>query len=161
MPAQNNHRQTLHMCLMLAVSHCAMGQNLPPPTRTVYRCEVDKKVVYSDAPCLGARRVDVTPTQGLDSSTGQRRIGEDVRREQHNATMAKALQPLLGETPEQYALPHRRARLALPAIQECARMDSQLRQLEVAETAAGSGAGKSAAQRDLYAARLRHRELGC
>lgn len=161
MPAPINRRHTLTMGLMLALSHCAMGQNLPPPSRTVYRCEVDKKVVYSDAPCLGARRVDVTPTQGLDSSTGQRRIGEDVRREQHNATMAKALQPLLGETPEQYALRHRRARLAPPAIQECARMDGQLRQLEAAETAAGPGAGKDSAKKDLYAARLRHRDLGC
>lgn len=40
----------------------ASAQNLPPPSRTVFRCDLDGKVTYSDSPCLGACTIEVEPT---------------------------------------------------------------------------------------------------
>lgn len=45
----------------------ALAQSLPPSSRTVFKCEVAGKVVYSDTPCLGASKVDVEPTRGKDA----------------------------------------------------------------------------------------------
>ena len=43
---------------------------LPPTSRTVYKCQEGAKTVYSDEPCLGAQRINVEPTRGLDKSSG-------------------------------------------------------------------------------------------
>ena len=62
--------------------------------KPVYRCETAGKVSYSDAPCVGAKEIDTTPTQGMDKMTGASRKGADVQRAEHNALMADALKPL-------------------------------------------------------------------
>jgi hypothetical protein len=41
--------------------------------KPVYRCETAGKVSYSDAPCVGAKEIDATPTQGMDKMTGASR----------------------------------------------------------------------------------------
>ena len=64
--------------------------------KPVYRCETAGKVSYSDAPCVGAKEIDATPTQGMDKMTGTSRKGADVRRDEQNAVMADALKPLTG-----------------------------------------------------------------
>lgn len=74
--------------LTIAASSVA-AQSLPPTSRTVYRCEDGNKVLYSDSPCLSAKKVDVEPTRGLNKSTGREQIGQDVRREKHNEQMAE------------------------------------------------------------------------
>ena len=76
---------------------------LPPTSRTVYKCNEKGKTVYSDAPCLGATKVDVEPTRGFNKDTGREIIGTDVRREQHRELMADAFKPLTGLTAEQCA----------------------------------------------------------
>ena len=60
------------------------AQRLSPPSRTVFKCEVDGKVTYSDEACLGAKCLDVEPTRGLNKSSGQERVGADVRKERRN-----------------------------------------------------------------------------
>lgn len=62
--------------IVLAVA--AFAQSLPPPSRTVFKCEEAGKVVYSDSPCLGARQIDVEPTRGVNQITGKRLTGPDV-----------------------------------------------------------------------------------
>ena len=47
--------------------------------QTVYKCESKGAVTYSHEPCMGAKVVDTTPTQGLDKSSGSSRKGADVR----------------------------------------------------------------------------------
>jgi hypothetical protein len=64
--------------LMVLSTTVAEAQKLPAPTREVLRCEVNGKVSYSDAPCLGASKVNVEPTIGLDKSSGRVRTGADV-----------------------------------------------------------------------------------
>lgn len=136
------------------------GQTLPSPSRTVYKCEVNGKVVYSDSPCLGARRVDVTPTRGLDRSTGQTRTGTDVQREKLNEQMADALRPLLNEAPEERAVRHKRFKLSPEARGRCRSLDARIRDLEDEERAA-SRENLETVQRGLFTARNEHHELGC
>jgi hypothetical protein len=63
-------------------STLGQAQKLPPVSRTVFKCQVVGKVVYTDAPCLGAQQIDVEPTRGLNQTSGQKRIGTDVMHEQ-------------------------------------------------------------------------------
>jgi hypothetical protein len=87
---------------VLAGIHIAsIAQKLPSPSRAVFKCEKDGKVVYSDSPCLGAQRVDVEPTRGLNRMSGTERIGTDVRQERHNEMMADTMRPVFNETAEQ------------------------------------------------------------
>lgn len=110
---------------LLALAPCH-AQKVPAPSRDVFKCEENGKVVYSDAPCLGAKRVDVEPTRGLNKSTGSEKVGADVRRERMDETMAKAVEPIFSETAEQRAKRHRRASLTDKAKVHCNRLDEQI-----------------------------------
>jgi hypothetical protein len=69
----------------------------------------------------------------VDSLSGQRRIGEDVRAEKHREMMANALRPLLGESAEQYEKRHRRFPLSPAAKTRCAQLDSEIPRTEILE----------------------------
>jgi hypothetical protein len=132
-------------------SGLAIAQGLPAPSRTVYKCEVGGKVVYSDSPCLGAQRVDVTPTQGLNKSSGSERVGADVRRERHNETMAEVMRPLFAETAEQRAKRHRR---------QCDDLDRRISSAELEEGRTAQ-AERQTVQERLLGMRAQHRDLKC
>lgn len=136
------------------------AHTLPPPSRTVFKCEVNGKVVYSDEPCPDAKLVDVTPTRGLDKSSGKVWTGDDVRREKHNEVMSEALRPILNETPEQRAVRHKRFKLSEQAKSECRTLDLQIEGLQNQERSSGKNEVVSVRQQ-LYKARLLHRELRC
>lgn len=74
---------------------------------------------YSDAPCVGAKEIDATPTQGMDKMTGTSRKGADVRRDEHNAVMADALKPLTGMSADQYRVYKHRFKLSPGDKAEC------------------------------------------
>jgi PAS domain-containing protein len=57
----------------------------------IWNSAAERLLGYSDAPCVGAKEIDATPTQGMDKMTGVSRKGADVRRDEHNALMADAL----------------------------------------------------------------------
>ena len=117
-------------------------------------------MVYSHEPCLGAQVVDTTPTQGLDKASGQSRKGADVRRSETNKAMADALQPIFGETPQQYQIRHRRFKLPTKDRLECASLDVRLPEQEMAARDADKdAAGRAVA--GLFESRKRYRELGC
>ena len=145
---------------VLVVSTSGLAQKLPPPSRTVFRCEVAGKVTYSDAPCLGATKVDVEPTRGLNKSTGTERIGADVRKERLNEQLAEAFKPVLNETPEQRAKRHHRARLQPDARQQCGRLDERIAATEMSEKHV-TGTALSSTQQQLLDLRNRNRSLGC
>ena len=127
----------------------AWSQKLPPPSRTVYKCESNGKTVYSDSPCLGATRVDVEPTRGVSKLSGAERVGQDVRKERTDEAVAEALRPVFNESAEQRALRHRRARLKPEARTECYALDAKLSGAEAAERRAGKEE-RAAAQSELY-----------
>lgn len=139
----------------------ATAQSLPPPSRTVYRCEHEGKVHYSDAPCLGAVKVDVEPTRGLNKATGRELQGADVRNERLNEILADATKPLTGNDARQRAQAIRRQQLSADAQRQCRLLDQQLPDAEAAERIARKGDELAAAQKQLLKLRATYRQLRC
>ena len=139
---------------------CAQSIKVPPTTRTVYKCQEGQKTVYSDAPCLGAQRIDVEPTRGLDKSSGQRMTGADVRAERTREQYAKIVQPALGMDAAENARDRQRARLSSSAKTECKKLDTDMAAAEARERA-DAKADLPATQRALLALRSRFKELRC
>ncbi|NMM11305.1 MAG: hypothetical protein HHJ16_13670, partial [Polaromonas sp.] len=102
------------------------SQKLAPTSRSVFKCEVAGKVVYSDSPCLGAQKIDVEPTRGLSKTSGREQVGNDVRREQHREMFAEAIRPLTGMNAKQLDVQGRRMKLTADARQECRRLDAEI-----------------------------------
>lgn len=145
---------------VVVLGEAAHAQSLPPPTRNVYKCMLNGKVVYSDEPCLGAQRIDVEPTRGLNKSTGKEQVGLDIQRERQTEQFAEAIKPITGLTPLRLEAARRRARLAREAKAECDRLDPEVANSEVAERSS-SGESKTRIQAKLFALRKRQTELGC
>lgn len=138
----------------------AQTTTLPAPSRTVYKCTVGNKVVYTDEPCLGAQRVNVEPTRGMNKSSGRELTGADVSREKQREQIAEAIKPLTGMTPKQYEVHRSRVSLTPEAKSECAALDQKVARVESHERGASVDA-KGNLQRDLLSLRKRQRELRC
>lgn len=136
------------------------AQNLLPPSRTVFKCEVAGKITYSDAPCLGAKKLEVEPTRGVSKLSGTERIGRDVHQERYREIMADALKPLTGMDAKQLDTQRRRMKLSPDDQRECQSLDARVEAAERNEQVASSEALKGV-QLDLYRLRMRYRELGC
>lgn len=143
-----------------AAAHSQSG-GLRQPSRTVYKCEFDGKVTYSDEPCAGAVRVDVEPTRGMNKSSGSERTGTDVARERRREGIAEALRPATGMDAKQLDTLARRQRLASAVQAECRSLDRALPRAEAAERRESAAAPLQPSQRDLLTLRRRHLELGC
>lgn len=145
----------------LLAGSLACAQTLPPPSRTVYKCENEGKVHYSDSPCLGATKLEVEPTRGLDSSTGRVRQGQDVARERTREQMAEALRPLTGMDARQIDQAGRRQLLPPAAQRLCRQLDAQLTLAEARERKAQSAAELKAAQQQLFELRTAFHKGSC
>jgi hypothetical protein len=151
-------RLTFLLTVLLALLAGAVSSAGAQP---VYKCKSSRgTVVYSHEPCVGALVVDTTPTQGLDKSSGQSRKGADVRKSETNRAMAKALEPIFGETAEEYELRHKRFKLPPKQRAECATLDKRLPAEEAAVRDAGKGE-VARAEGALFESRKRYREAGC
>lgn len=128
--------------------------------QSVYRCETNGRVGYSHEPCVGARVVDTTPTQGLDKSTGVSLKGHDVRRDEFKRSINEAMRPLTGMSHEQTKTFERRIKLPASAQAECKLLDMRLPHQEQAVRTSTS-ATKAEADVQLFLSRRRFRELGC
>lgn len=149
----------LTVCLLL--STYTFAQKLPNPTRTVYKCGVGDKVQYSDSPCLGATKVDVEPTRGLDTSSGRTRVGKDVQREQFNESFAEAVRPLTGMDAKQLDALGQRMKLSPELQRRCKVLDQEIPRAELAERQAEKGDALNAVQALLYKLRSAYRQSGC
>lgn len=129
--------------------------------QVVYRCEAKGKVSYSHEPCVGARPVNTTPTQGLDKSSGVSRKGADVRNAESNKAMGDAMRPITGLDDQQRLMLHRRFKLPHAAKLECAVLDVRLESQEVDERNAANPQDLQATERSLFESRKRFRELRC
>ena len=143
----------LDVALMLLASHASAQ---------IYRCTVNGKTVFTDDPCPGAVRVEVTPTQGLDKWSGNSRKGHDVLRAEQNRRIDQALRPLTGKTHEQMNVSRRRYQNSLTPNEraECGLLDGTLHQLERKEKMA-RGDELQAVQLQLLEQRRRYRALKC
>ena len=128
--------------------------------QSVYRCETNGRVGYSHEPCVGAKVVDTTPTQGLDKSTGTSHKGHDVRREEFKRTLNEAMRPLTGMSHEQTKAFERRMKLPAVVQAECKLLDMRLPDQE--QTVRNSAqAARAEAEVQLFLSRRQFRELGC
>lgn len=128
-----------------------------PPA--VYRCEFNGSVSYSDAPCVGAKVIDATPTKGMDKMTGRTSKGKEVQRDEYRSMLDNATRPLHGLSHEEMEIKRRRLKLSAADQIQCASLDSKLPTLERATQATGSD--KAQAEVALYQARKRVFELKC
>lgn len=160
MHLQHPSRVVALLLLALFAPQVALSQKLPPPSRTVYKCEVKGKVTYSDEPCAGAQRIDVEPTRGLNKSSGTERVGADVQREHRREALAEAVRPITGMDSKQFDQAGRRTRLTPAAQRSCTALDREIPALEEREVRA-SGEDRAAVQAQLFAARKNFRELRC
>ena len=122
---------------------------------------MDGKVVYSDSPCLGAKKIDAEPTRGVNKLSGKPRTGDDVRLEEHKDQLHKGLvQPITGMDSKQYEVYDRRFKLPPAAKKECAQLDGTLNRTEREEKEATKQSLPEVQQR-LFEHRSRYRELRC
>lgn len=138
-----------------AVSAASCPQTLSLPSRSVYKCSANGKTTYSDAPCLGAQRLDIEPTRGVGG-----REGHDVQRERHREMFAEALRPLTGMNAKQLDLHGRRMKLSPAAKHECRSLDAQTPATERDEAQA-TGQRRELLKVNLLNLRQRQRELRC
>lgn len=167
--APSNHHVAIAMpiryssllALALAYSSAAViAQSLPAPSRTAFKCEVNGKVTYSDAPCLGAKKVELEPTRGLNSGVGAVLPGKDVRREREREILAEAIQPLTGMDSKQHETFGRRFKLPPDVKQACSKLDRQIPSAEAEEKGAAK-ADLPPLQSKLLVLRSKYRELKC
>lgn len=146
--------------IAVAASTSTWAQALPPPSRTVFKCEAGGKVIYSDSPCLGAKKMEIEATRGVSKLSGSDRVGNDVRHERHRELIAEALKPLTGMDARQMDTYGRRLKLDPESRTECRELDDKLPRLEERERLS-TGQQLAAVQRGLFTLRLRYRELDC
>lgn len=154
------HRLAALSLALATASVAAHSVKLPPLSRTVYKCTVEGKTLYSDSPCVGAQSLEIEPTRGMDSMTGRPQSGTDVRRERQREALAEAVKPLTGTDAKGFEKDRRRLKLAPATQRECAALDGDLQAQERAEREA-QPRDLPQAQQSLYATRKRFRELGC
>lgn len=138
----------------------ASAQGLPPPSRTMYKCKVNGTTTYSDAPCLGATRLEVEPTRGVSALSGRERIGQDIALERHREALAQAWRPITGMDAKEYAVFARRAQLAPVVRLECRNLDQSMLEAERDEQGAARAQLREVQER-LLLLRRRFRELRC
>lgn len=141
--------------LLFSSQRMAAAQSLPSPSRTIYKCKVNGTISYTDEPCLGAERVDAQPTRGVNKLSGKQMIGEDVRREMWRESLAHALPPISGTTPEEFKTLRRRQKLDVNAQRECRSLEQTIIQTERQQNASHVNA------EEVLVRRKRYKELGC
>ena len=138
----------------------ALAQSLPEPSRTVFKCMVAGKTVYTDEPCLAGQRVDVEPTRGLNKATGRESEGADVARERRREALAEGLRPLTGMDSKQFDIHAKRVQLSPEVRRECAQLDTEILIGESREHSADPR-GRTEIQHALLVQRQQHERLKC
>lgn len=146
---------------LAAVALAALGAAcLPTQAQPVYRCEIQGRVIYSNEPCIGARVVDTTPTQGLDKLSGVSRKSPEAQRDEQQKQMSEALYPITGMNHEQRTLYHRRIKLPAEVQFECRLLDARIPRQEKAVRESGPQ-DKAEAETQLFLSRSQFRKLRC
>lgn len=146
--------------LLVLIAGPSFAQNLPPPSRTVFKCEAAGKVIYSDSPCPGAARIEIEPTRGLNKSSGRELVGTDVLREKNREAFAEAIRPITGMDARQLEVQGRRLQLPPESRRECQRIDAESPNLEIQEKRT-TGQSLMEVQARLFTLRKRFKELKC
>jgi hypothetical protein len=144
----------------LLLGQICSAQSLPTPSRTVFKCTQNGKVIYSDSPCLGAQRLEIEPTRGVSKLTGKEKIGSDVRNEVNREVFAQAVRPLTGMNDKELKAFGKRQKLTAEWQRECHAMDIEIPLLEAKEKSAVKEVSQQV-QQELFRVRSRYRAIGC
>lgn len=145
---------------IVAQTPAAAQTHLPAPGRTVYKCTIKGKLEYSDEPCIGAQRLNIVPTRGMNRLSGTARVGKDVQREMFSEQLGQAVRPLSGMNDAEYATFARRHQLSGAAQRECRQLEPAILALERAEQGAPGNAAPALLQ-ELLVLRKRYKMLRC
>lgn len=128
----------------------------------VYRCDQNGKTVYTDAPCLGAKKIDATPSQGFDTYSGKSRKGKEVMTDERRRATTEAMRPLHGMSYENMKPRYERSAKHLTPAEhaQCELLDSTMAGLEEREKTATGDALRSVQTR-LLRQRQQYRNLKC
>jgi hypothetical protein len=118
----------------ILLNHSAFAQTLPPASRMVFKCIVEGKTIYTGAPCLGATKIDVEPTRGVNRLSGRELVGTDVRREHLHEALAEALRPISSMNGKQFEIQGRRMKLPISTQNECRDLERAIPIAELEET---------------------------
>lgn len=141
--------------LFTATTAISSAQTLLAPSRSVYKCSANGVTSYSDAPCLGAERLEIEPTRGVG-----RKEGRDVQKERHREMFAEAVQPLTGLDAKQLDVQGRRMKLSPDIQRACRALDEQIPRAERDEGRA-TGERLNVIKASLMNLRQRQRDLRC
>lgn len=148
--------------ILTIVTLAVCPQLVHAQSRSVFKCTEGDKTVYSDAPCLGAQKIDAQPTRGLNKFNGKEATGRDVSLEKQHEAFAQAIKPISGMSADQLALAGRRSKLSAAAQQECKRLDGLIPDAERDEkNAAKNSPELKSAQAALYRLRVAYRTNIC
>lgn len=111
-------------------------------------------------PCVGARVVNATPTQGADKLGGALSKAA-TSSDEHTTLLDNATRPLHGRSHAEMNVMRRRVNSPVRNQQACARLDSQIPRLEAGTESATTGESKAKADVDLYKARKQFPDLKC
>jgi len=128
--------------------------------QAVYKCDQGGKIGYSHEPCVGAKVIDATPTQGVNKMTGTVRKGADVQRDEYHQQLDSAFRPLTGMSHQQMDVERRRYKLPPADKLQCKVLDMQIPSLE-RQAASATGQVKTSADAELYKARREFYWLKC
>jgi hypothetical protein len=153
----NRFRLTLIIgcILFIAADTLSFAETLPAPSRSVYKCSANGVTSYSDAPCLGAKRIEIEPTRGVGKKEGY-----DIQRERYREMFAEAVRPLTGMDGKQLDIQGRRMKLSAHAQHECRALDAEIPGAERGEAGA-SREQLEVIKTSLFNLRRRQRELRC
>lgn len=79
--------------LILALIALSATVHAQPESAPTYKCVTGGKVTYTDEPCVGAKLVDTTPTQGFGRISSRSRKGAGVRKSRRPKTAADISNP--------------------------------------------------------------------
>lgn len=103
--------------ILIFLANFALGQQ-------VYRCESERGVSYSDAPCINAKVIDAIPTKGAHSLSGQKTSNTQSRHEEVREIFDNAFKPLTEMTHEQMNVMRKRQKLSPEERNECRKLDT-------------------------------------
>jgi hypothetical protein len=100
--------------LIMAVIVLGATIHAQPERAATYKCVTDGKVTYTDAPCVGGKLVDTTPTQGFGRMSSPSRKGTGTRKSRRPKPAAEVPNPFLDPAEEESTQAVNRPNLASP-----------------------------------------------